>query len=326
MRKRLLLLSLILLLALVGCSGAGTGGTAETDTGEATTDEEHAEGDHEHGTLKVASKGFTEAYILGEMYALLLENHGYTVERKLGLGTETVVHEGMLAGDVDLYPEYTSTGLLAILQGEPMAGDPATMAQAIYDKVKADYESQFQITWLDAAPFNNTQALAVTRETSEKLGLTKVSQLVELAPDLRIGGAPEFYERGDGLPGLEETYGPMEFAEEVQVDSGLRYQALMDGQFEVVVAYGTDGQIGGFDLIVLEDDMGLWPPYQVAPVIRQSVLEQYPDIADTLNALAPLLTDEVMANLNWMVDGPDKMEYEDVARTFLIENQLLPPE
>lgn len=324
MQKRLLLLALILLLALAGCSGATTGGTPETE--EHTAGEEHAEGDHDHGTLRVASKGFTEAYILGEMYALLLENHGYTVERKLGLGSETIIHEAMVAEDVDLYPEYTSTGLLAILQAEPMEGDPATIAESIYDKVKADYESQFQITWLDAAPFNNTQALAVTRETSEKFGLTKVSQLVELAPQLRIGGAPEFYERGDGLPGLETTYGPMEFAEEVQVDSGLRYQALLDGQFDVVVAYGTDGQIGGFDLIVLEDDKGLWPPYQVAPVIRQSVLEQYPDIAATLNPLAPLLTDEVMANLNWMVDGPDKMEYADVARTFLIENQLLPPD
>jgi osmoprotectant transport system substrate-binding protein len=224
----------------------------------------------------------------------------------------------MRNGEVDLYPEYTSTGLLAILQMEPMSD-----RVEIYNTVKAEYENQFQITWLDAAPFNNTQALAVTQETSERLGLTRVSQLVELAPQLRIGGAPEFYERDDGLPGLFSTYGEMAFAEEVQVDSGLRYQALLDGDIDVVVAYGTDGQIGGYDLVVLEDDQGLWPPYQVAPVVRQATLEAAPDIPEILNPLAPLLTDQVMADLNWMVDGPDGMEPEAVARQFLTEQGLI---
>lgn len=308
--KRMAALLGLLLVLLAACTApAGTGGTATE-----TTDSD----EHTHGTVVVASKGFTEAFILGEMYAQLLENHGYEVERKIGLGSEAIITEAMRNGEVDLYPEYTSTGLLAILQMEPM-----TDRVAIYDTVKSEYESQFNITWLDAAPFNNTQALAVTRETSERLGLTKVSQLVELAPELRIGGAPEFYERGDGLPGLVSTYGEMAFAEEVQVDSGLRYQALLDGDIDVVVAYGTDGQIGGYDLVVLEDDKGLWPPYQVAPVIRMERLAESPDIADILNPLAPLLTDAVMADLNWMVDGPDKMEPADVARQFLTEQGLM---
>lgn len=305
-----LLALVVLVLGIVACNAAPTP-TAETGGTE-------GEGEHSHGKVVVASKGFTEAFILGEMYSLLLENHGYEVERKIGLGSEAIITEAMKNGEVDLYPEYTSTGLLAILGMEPMSD-----RVAIYDTVKAEYESQFQITWLDAAPFNNTQALAVTQETSERLGLTKVSQLVELAPELRIGGAPEFYEREDGLPGLVATYGDMAFAAEEQVDSGLRYQALLDGDIDVVVAYGTDGQIGGYDLVVLEDDKGLWPPYQVAPVIRMERLNESPDIADILNPLAPLLTDQVMADLNWMVDGPDKMEPAAVARQFLTEQGLI---
>ncbi len=314
-----------LILSVAACNAASTGGDTDTtstpDTGVMTdTDVMTDTGAMMGGKVVVSSKGFTEQYILGEMYSLLLENHGYDVERKLGLGSETVVTEAMKVGDVDLYPEYTSTGLLAILQQTPPAGNDR---QAIYDMVKAGYESELQLTWLDAAPFNNTQALAVTQETSDQYDLTKVSQLVDLAPQLRIGGAPEFYEREDGLPGLVSTYGPMEFAEEVQVDSGLRYQALLDGDIDVVVAYGTDGQIGGYDLVVLEDEKGLWPPYQVAPVVRQKFLQEHPDVADILNPLAPLLTDQVMADLNWMVDGPDKMEPADVARQFLEENGML---
>jgi osmoprotectant transport system substrate-binding protein len=355
MNRKSLLLTFILVLALAlaacgGSGGAGDGategetGTETTDTGtdtgqtgpvasataaveegtetEAMTDTEGAEseaGTTEGGPIRIASKGFTEAFIIGEMYALLLESAGFTVERNLGLGTESVIHEAMLQGDIDLYPEYTSTGLLSILQMEA----PSMDRQQIYTAVKEGYEEQFDITWLDPAPFNNTQALAVTQETSDEHGLTQISQLVELAPELRVGGPPEFFEREDGLPGVIETYGEMEFAEEVQVDPGLRYQALLNDEIDVVVAFGTDGQIGGYDLVVLEDDMGLWPPYQVAPVVRMDVYEARPEIAAALNPLAPLLTDQMMADLNWMVDGPEEMEYEEVARTFLVENGLL---
>ncbi len=330
--KRIIFLSsflLILLLGLAACDAGGTDtGVGDTDTGAVAdptvgsdTAPDSDTGAAQQGPIQVASKSFTEAFILGEMYAQLLEVNGLEVERRMGLGSESVIHAAMLEGDVDLYPEYTSTGLLAILQ-QPAMQD----RQEIYDTVKAQYEEQFDITWLDAAPFNNTQALAVTRETSDELGLTQVSQLLELGPQLRIGGPPEFFEREDGLPGLDATYGEMTFADERQVDAGLRYEALLNDEIDVVVAFGTDGQIGGYDLVVLEDDQGLWPPYQVAPVVRQEVLTNNPEIAEILNPLAPLLTDEVMADLNWMVDGPDQMEYEDVARTFLADNNLLPTE
>ena len=323
--KRALVVLFALLIALAACGGGAASPTPASDSdgssapGAASPTAPATGSDADAGPIVVASKSFTEAFLIGEMYALLLENGGLSVERKLGLGSETIITEAMQRGEVDLYPEYTSTGLLAILQQEPL-----TDRQAIFDAVKSGYEERFDITWLDPAPFNNTQALAVTRETSEQYGLTTVRQLVELAPQLRIGGAPEFYERGDGLPGLEALYGEMAFASEEQVESSLRYEALRQGQFDVVVAYGTDGQIGGYDLVVLEDDKGLWPPYQVAPVVRMEVLAATPQIAEILNPLAPLLTDSVMANLNWMVDGPEKMEYEEVARDFLAENGLIP--
>ncbi|MDQ4075919.1 MAG: quaternary ammonium transporter [Chloroflexota bacterium] len=319
--KRFVLLGSLLLAMLLALAACGIDAVAEPP-------DEPVEGAAEGivveeanlGPITVASKNFTEQFILGEMYAQLLEANGFQVDRELGLGATDVVHAAMLEGEVDLYPEYTSTGLLTVLQEQPETMD----REAIYEQVKEGYEEQFDITWLEPAPFNNTQALAVTEETAEEYDLTRISQLTELAPQLRIGGPPEFFVREDGLPGLEETYGEMDFAEERQLDAGsLRYEALLDDQIDVVVAYGTDGQIGGYDLLVLEDDQGLWPPYQVAPVILESTLQQYPQIADILNNLSPILDNRTMANLNWRVDGPENMEPDEVAREFLQEQGFI---
>jgi len=271
------------------------------------------------GTIKVGSKNFTEALLLGEMYALLLENNGFTVERNFGLASETVAHEALKAGEIDLYPEYTSTALLTILK-LPQQSD----REAIYNTVKEEYEKQFQITWLDAAPFENNQALAMTKARSDELGIKTYSDLAAKAGELVLGGPPEYFEREDGLKGLQEAYGGFEFRDTKQLDPALRYGALQDGQIDVVVAFGTDGQIGGFDLQLLEDDKQFYPPYQVAPVIRQDVLEANPQIAEILNPLAPKLDNTTMANLNWAVDNPDGgREVEVVAEEFLTQQGLL---
>ncbi|HYN88237.1 MAG TPA: glycine betaine ABC transporter substrate-binding protein [Ardenticatenaceae bacterium] len=322
------LLLLILALLLAACNRQPTGGGAdapEADDPAAATQapaEQPQEGEQPAAgtgaTIAVGSKNFTEEFILGEMYAILLEEAGFTVERKLDLGATPIAHEALLNGDIDLYPEYTSTALLTVLKADPM-----TDRGAIYEKVKNDYEQQFQLTWLDPAPFNNTQALATTQEVSEEHGIQSFSDLAEAAPNLAIGGPPEFFAREDGLPGLQGAYGGFEFSEERQLDPGLRYEALLNGDIDVVVAFGTDGQIGGYDLVRLEDDKNFYPPYPVAPVVRMDTLEANPGVADALNALAPLLTDQVMADLNWMVDGPEKMEPDDVARQFLVEQGLI---
>jgi osmoprotectant transport system substrate-binding protein len=271
------------------------------------------------GTIKVGSKDFTEEFIVAELYALMLENAGFTVERKLNLGGTPIAQTAIVNGDIDLYPEYTSTGLLTVLKAQPLQD-----AQQIFDAVKSGYEKQFKLTWLDRSPFNDTQALAMTQEKADQYGIKTFNDLSTKAPELILGGPAEFIAREDGLPGLQKAYGGFQFKEVKQLGTGsLRYQALMDGQIDVVVAFSTDGQIEGNKLALLEDDKGLYPVYNVAPVVRMDTLQSHPEIADALNKLAPLLTTEVMSGLNWKVDGPDKQEPAAVAKQFLQENGLL---
>ena len=289
--------------------------------------------------IKVGSKDFPESIIIGEIYALLLENAGLSVERKLNLGGTVVAQEALLSGDLDLYPEYTGTGLLVVLGesladvpglgGTPVAGDASPVAVdpsvAVYDYVKQRYQDEYDLVWLDQTPMNDTQALAVTRDFAEEHGLTTISDLVALASevDLVFSAPVDFEERDDGLKGLRATYG--EFDATVNgVAPGIKYQALVDGDANVVLAFSTDAEIGFNDLIVLEDDLALWPPYHVAPVVRQDTLDENPGLADALNAVAQLITTEVQIGLNGQVVGPDQMSPEDVARAFLQEQGLIP--
>ncbi|MCJ2541713.1 glycine betaine ABC transporter substrate-binding protein [Thermostichus vulcanus] len=268
-------------------------------------------------TITVGSKDFTEQFILGEMYALALEAAGFTVERKLNLGGTPVAHAGLLSGEIDLYPEYTGTGLLTVLK-LPTSGDPAE----VYETVAREYEAQFQLIWLDPAPMNNTQALAMTRARAAELGIATLSDMAAKASELVMIGPPEFQAREDGLPGIQATYGNFRLKEYKAVDPGLRYRGLVNGEADVAVAFGTDGEIAAFDLVLLEDDKQLFPPYQVAPVVRQDTLEANPGIAEALNALSPLLTDAVMQELNYEVSGNQK-EPADVARAFLVKAGIL---
>lgn len=267
--------------------------------------------------VKVGSKNFTEELILGEMYALLLERQGLAVERRLDLGSTQVAMAALARGDIDLYPEYTGTALLVVLKQAPMS-DRA----AVYDLVKREYAKRYDLTWLDPAPMNDTQALATAQETSAKLAMRTLSDCARLAPKLRLGAPHEFLERPDGLPGLVKAYGGFAFAKVVPVDIGLKYKALESGDVDVVVAFGTDGQIDADHLVVLEDDRRFFPPYSVAPVVRTQTLAAHPFIMNALNHLAPLLTDAAMRKLNYDVDG-QKQEPSDVARTFLKTNSLL---
>lgn len=268
-------------------------------------------------TIVVGSKDFTEQFILGEMYALLLEDAGFTVERRLNLGGTPVAQQALENGEIDLYPEYTGTGLLTVLK-LPVNSDP----QEVYNTVAEQYQEQFNLVWLEPAPMNNTQALAMTREGSEAFGITTISDMAANASELVMAGPPEFQEREDGLPGLKQAYGDFELEEYIAIDPGLRYQALVAGQADVVVAFGTDGEIAAFDLVTLEDDRQLFPPYQVAPVVRQDVLDENPEVAEALNSLAPELTDEVMRRLNYEVSGNGR-EPADVAREFLVQEGLI---
>jgi osmoprotectant transport system substrate-binding protein len=268
-------------------------------------------------TIVVGSKDFTEQFIVGEMYALLLEDEGLNVERKFGLAGTPVAHAALLNEEIDLYPEYTGTGLLTVLK-LPVMSD----REAVYAAVEEGYREEFDLIWLEPAPMNNTQALAVPQDVSEEYDITTISDMVANAEELVMVGPPEFDQREDGLPGLKEVYGDFELEAYLPVEKGLRYQAIREGDAQVVVAFGTDGELAAFDLVVLEDDMGMFPPYQIAPVVRQAILDANPDIADRLNALAPLLTGETMQRLNYEVSG-EQREPSEVAREFLVNEGLL---
>lgn len=323
---RVLTLAVLLALVLSACGGATTGGTTgATTTGGATTAAEQpttaggATGGAT-GTIKVGSKDFTEEFIVAEIYAQLLENAGFTVERKLNLGGTPIAQAAIVKGDIDLYPEYTSTGLLEVLKKEPIKD-----SKQIVDTVRKGYEDQFKLTWLDPSPFNDSNTFAVTQDTATKNNLKTFSDMFAKAADLRMGGPAEFPERGD-TKNLEQVYGSQisKFKEFKQLGTGsLRYDALKNGEVDVIVAFGTDGRIKGDNLVVLQDDKGAYPIYQIAPVVRQDTLQKFPQIADALNKVAPLLTDAVMAGLNFQVDGPDKKDPAEVAKAFLTQQGLL---
>jgi osmoprotectant transport system substrate-binding protein len=292
-------------------SSAPTASSAETATVVAPTGSV--------GTIKLGSKNFTEEFIVAQMYGQLLENAGFTVDFKLNLGGTPVAMAAIENGDIDLYPEYTSTALLTVLNEQPLQ-NPTD----IYNAVKKGYQEKYHLTWLDPSPFNDTQALAMTQAKSQQYGITDFSECSQKAPELILGGPAEFQTRDDGLPGLQKAYGGFQFKQFIQLGTGsLRYQALLDGQIDVVVAFSTDGQIQGDNLVLLKDDKHFYPVYNIAPVVRDDTLAKYPQIADVLNKLAPLLTTPIMSSLNWEVDGPSKKDPAEVAKTFLQQNGLL---
>ena len=273
---------------------------------------------HPQSVLAVGSKNFAEELLLGEMYVRLLEHARMPVDARLNLGGTNIAMASLLRGEIDLYPEYTGTALLTQLKLAPLRS-----RQAVYNTVKRDYQQRYNLTWLDPAPMNDTQALATTAATSQRLALTTLSACARLAPQLRLGAVPEFTDRPDGLPGLQKAYGGFRFASVKLIDIGLKYQALLQGEVDVVVAFGTDGQIDAHHLVVLEDDKHFFPPYQVAPVVRLDTLARFPAIAGALNPLAPHLTDATMRSLNWRVDGKHE-EPADVAAQFLAQIGLVP--
>ena len=285
---------------------------------------------HDKPTITIGSKDFTESILLAEIVGVLLEDNGYTVELQTNLGGTAVVHQALVNDEVDIYVEYTGTGLLAILgmdlpeaasDGATPASGAATGQDRVYDIVKEEYQEQFGITWLEPWGFNNTYAIAVTQETADEYGLEKISDLQGVAGDLTLGATQEFLVRPDGLPGMTELYG-IEFGSEQGLDPGLVYAAVENGDVDVITATATDGRIPALDLVVLEDDKNFFPPYYAAPVVDTELLEQNPEIADILNQLAGEIDDETMADLNYRIDEGGE-EPNDVARAFLEERGLI---
>ena len=270
------------------------------------------------GTVKVGTKDFTEEFIVGNMYKLMLEQAGAKVDYKENLGGTPVCQAAMQKGDIDLYPEYTGTGLATVLK-QPTIG---LTAQQTYDQVAKGYKDQYNFVWLAPAPMNDTQALAMTAAGAQKFGVKTISDMVAKASQLTMIGPPEFQTREDGIPGIMKTYGAFKLKSYIPVDPALKYQGLTNGQADVAVAFGTDGQIAADNLVVLQDDKNLFPISQITPVVRQQALTATPGIMAVLNAVSPMLTDKVMSTLNYEVDGK-KREPAAVAKEFLTNQGLL---
>ena len=266
-------------------------------------------------TVRVASKNFTEQFVLAELYAQAFEAAGIKVERKINLGGTLIVHKALEEKQIDFYPEYTGTMLTAVLKMDVM-----TDRAAVYNKVKEEYAKK-GLVLLNEAPVNNTYNMVVRPETAAQYKLETLSDLTRVAKELKLGAGPEFRDRKDGLPGLKAVYG-MEFKEDLQMAIGLRYQALSGKQIDVVNGYATDGMISSLKLKRLKDDKNLWPPYYVAPVVRKEVLDANPKIAEVANKVSALLDEATISGLNFKVDG-EKMEPRDVAADFLKSRGVL---
>lgn len=268
-------------------------------------------------TVSVGSKDFTEQEILGNMLADLIEDRtDITVNRKLSLGGSQVCFSAIKTGDIDLYIDYSGTSYSDILKHPPISD-----MEQVYETVVKEYKEQFDLEVLKQMSFNNTFTLAVTQEMAEEYNLDKISDLAGIAGTLISGTTFEFSNREDGLSGLLKTYG-FQMGKSLTLDAAPRYTALKNGEINVIDAFSTDGLLKKFNLKTLEDDKEFFPPYYAIPVIRADALEKYPEITGIMEELAPVLTNDVMIELNYKVDELQQSP-ADVARDFLKENGLI---
>lgn len=268
-------------------------------------------------TIVIGSKNFNEQLILGNMLATLIEkNTDIKVERKLNLGGTSIAFDALKAGELDMYVEYTGTGLVNIM-GQPSINDP----DKAYDAVSDYFNKNYGITWLKPLGFNNTYTLAVRKDTAQKYKLESFSDLAKVASQLTLGCTIEFSNREDGYLGLNKMYN-MNFKDVSPVDGGLRYTSLNSNKTDVIDAFSTDGLLKAFDLKVLKDDKNFFPPYYAAPIINNKTLEKHPELKDLINKLAGKLDDEKMRELNYKVDKLNENP-ATVANDFLIENGLI---
>lgn len=249
----------------------------------------------------VASKNFTEQDILGEIVAQELEARGVPVERRFHLGGTFVCHNALVDGQADVYVEYTGTAYTAVLEHSPIS-DPDSVMLAI----ESEYAERWDLAWGPPLGFENTFALVVRAADAESLGLATLSDLARVADGFTAGFGPEFMAREDGYAGLRREYG-FAFGEVRQMELGLMYRALEEGEIDVAVANSTDGQIAGLGLVVLRDDRRYFPPYQAAPVVRREILERVPAAWEAIQGLEGVLDEAAMRELNRRVavDGED---------------------
>ena len=269
--------------------------------------------------IVVGSKNFTESFVLGELIAQQIETHTHLkVERRFYLAGTYICQQAILAGRIDVYPEYTGTALTAILK-QQATNDNAD----VYQRVKSEYEHRFGLTLGPAFGFNDTFAMEIRGEDARRLNIRTLSQAAKFTPQWHAGFGYEFMERPDGYRGLAAIYG-LRFAEQPRImDLGLLARALKDHQIDFAAGNATDGLIPAMDFFVLADDKHYFPPYEAVPVIREQTIQQHPEVAQTLAELADKISDAEMQQLNYAVDGQHR-DTQDVVREFLKQKHLVP--
>jgi glycine betaine/choline ABC-type transport system substrate-binding protein len=252
-----------------------------------------------HPRITVGSKFFTEQVLLAELLAQQIEaKTGIKVERKTNLGGTLLVHKALLAGELDVYVEYTGTALTAVLHETP-SGD----SSAVYKRVKQLYADRFHLEVTEPLGFENTFAMVIREDDARKMNLRSTSHIAAIAPRWRIGVGYEFLERPDGFKGWSERY-KLHFAGGPQVmDLGLIYRALLDRKVDIVAGNSTDGLIDSLGLVALDDDLHYFPPYDAVPVVRESTLAQYPGLRAALAELGGKVSAADMRRMNYAVDG-----------------------
>lgn len=264
------------------------------------------------GTIKVGGKGFTEGYILSEIYALALEDNGYKVERTYDMNTD-VIAPAIEKGEIDMYPEYVGTALTDVL-GDDMETD----LDKAYKTVSDQYAEKWDIKWLKLTKMEDKVAIVMRADKAKELGVKNLSDLQKVSGQLVLGDGVNFAEREDDLLRLDKIYGKFNFTVK-NIDASLAYDSLDDGSVDVIPGLTTDPQLLSDKYVVIKEDIPVWPPQYVAPIVRQEVLDKNPGMEKILNSVSSkITTKEMIKMLDKVVNDGD--EYEDVAKEFYEEN------
>ena len=268
------------------------------------------------GTVHMATKSMTEQFILASMMKTLIEQDtDLTVKLTEGVGGGTMnIQPAMVKGEFDFYPEYTGTGWNNVLKMQGLYNE------ALFEQLVAGYK-ELGMSWVGMLGFNNTYGIAVRTEIADQYNLKTLSDLAAVAPQLVFGANYDFFERLDGFDALCQAYG-LKFKNTVDMEMGLKYDAIRQKEIDVVNAFTTDGQLSSSNVTVLADDKGFYPSYMCGFVVRDEVLAAHPELLDVFKKVENILTDEKMAAMNYQVEV-EGQDPEAVATNFLKEAGLV---
>lgn len=272
----------------------------------------------ENNIIKIATKPMTEQFILGEILSILIEEKtDLTVELTKGIGGGTAnIMPAMEKGEFDMYPEYTGTGWLYVLKKTDIPSD-----EVLLNEMKALYDSNYNMSWVGMYGFNNTYGICVQNSIAANQNINTYSDLAKISPELVFGAEYDFFEREDGYKALVNAYN-FSFKQTIDLDIGLKYEALRGKQIDVMNIFTTDGQLAISDAKVLVDDLGLYENYYCGTVVRNEVLEKHPELNEVLMMMNNLISDEEMQLMNYKVESGQADEVS-VAKDFLTDKGLI---